>query len=193
MPYEPTEEDLAKMVAQAKSPNAKRGLRIADTNYVYLDEGAYGAIFVDKIAKRVRKVYWKKTPRDQACPEFESENDAYSKACATMELEALVPQLHGKPETFAVIDGDGTNVSNEFYLDFTLELDFIEGEFRKIGEAGADERKRIMDLFMANGVHYVSDASAIIEDGKIVKVIDFGIKENVPKHVDIGDYETPFG
>jgi len=56
-------------------------------------------------------------------------------------------------------------------------MEFIEGHFQKLGAISGSEFDRIADLFAKEKINYVKDACAILEDGKVTKIIDFGMEE----------------
>jgi len=161
--------------------NEARGLRFAGTDFVYLTEGAYGIIFVDRGQRRIRKVYRVRRDSDIAhCREvFTNETGAYEIASMQPELSALIPAYFGPCGVPDVVDGAGGNVSDEFHADLAFETEFVECRFVKISEAPDSESGRIRDLFGRHGIHHVIDASVCLQEGTITKMIDFATEDVV--------------
>lgn len=165
--------------------NAARGLTLAGTDFLYLDEGAYGVIFVSRDAGRIRKVYRRKHDEDHARAVFKAEADAYIRAESSPDLVSLVPAHFQICTRQQVIDRDGNDVSAEFFPDLAFEAEFVSALFHKIGDIGGDEARRIRALFHAAGINHTTDMSvSLTEDGRISKVIDFAVEEHEVWHPD---------
>ena len=154
------------------------GSRLEDPSYTYLSEGAYGVVFVNKTAGRIRKVAYRKQGADDAhCREV---FDAEIKALKTAENSEILRTFVAAPihaiSGVSVVDRTGRNISDQFYEDLAFEAAFIPGQFVKIGTIGEPERSRVINLFNSAGIAHVCDASVIFE-GQIKKVIDFALKE----------------
>jgi hypothetical protein len=160
-------------------PNARRGLWIKDTNFEYLTEGAYGIVFVDRTAGRIRKIYRSKhgAPASHCVETYKSEAQAFEIASADEHLRDLVPEWYGRLSAQVVVDRNGADVSREFYCDLAFEAEFIPGRFCKFGVISLEERERVGTLFIERGITYIIDTSVILEDGRVHKAIDFATKE----------------
>ncbi len=162
--------------------NARRGLRIKDSKFEYLTEGAYGVVFVDRAANRIRKIY---RVNDEGlashCIEaYEAEAKAFEIASADERLRELIPEWHGRRSAQSIVDQNDQDVSNEFYSDLAFEVEFIPDAFQKFGVISSGEQERIGALFIERGIAYMKDASVILRDGRVHKVIDFATKEVEP-------------
>jgi hypothetical protein len=165
--------------------NAARGLALAGTDFVYLDEGAYGVIFLNQDAGRIRKIYRRKHDEHHARAVFKAEVDAYIRAESSPDLVSLVPAHFQICTRQQVIDRDGNDVSAEYFAELAFEAEFVNAPFRKIGDIGGDEARRIRALFHAAGINHTTDMSvSLTDDGRISKVIDFAIEEHEVWHQD---------
>lgn len=160
--------------------NERRGLRIAETGFRYLDEGAYGAIFVDRTAGRIVKVYKWREDEAHARAVFDAEVEAYHWARAVPAVSDLVAGGFRPCSVPQVVDKDGNDVTSEFFPDLAFETDFVAGEFRKIGSVDSVEAARVRRLFHEAGIEHTVDMSVTLDpDGRIVKAIDFATTEHV--------------
>lgn len=158
--------------------NQKRGLRLADPNFTYLTEGAYGVVFVDRYAGLIRKVYRRKSDVEHAQAVFDAEVKAYELAINSEQLRSLVPsQFNVRPEQ-QVFDWECNDVSEEFLTNLSFEAEFIDCHFRKIGEISSSESSRISALFRGVGIQHTSDMSVCLDsNGIVVKAVDFAMRE----------------
>jgi hypothetical protein len=160
--------------------NGRRGLRIAKTGFQYLNEGAYGVIFVDRAAARIVKVYKRREEEAHARAVFDAEAEAYKRALAVPAVAELVPGGFRPRPVHHVVDKHGNDVTSEFFPDLAFETDFVPGEFRKIGLVDSVEAARVRRLFHEAGIEHTLDMSVTLEtDGRIVKAIDFAMTEHV--------------
>lgn len=158
--------------------NERRGLRIAETGFQYLSEGAYGVIFVDGAAARIVKVYKRREDEAHARAVFDAEAEAYKRALAVPAVADLVPGGFRPRHVHQVVDKDGNDVTSEFFPDLAFETDFVPGEFRKIGLVDSVEAARVCRLFHEAGIEHTLDMSVTLEtDGRIVKATDFAVTE----------------
>jgi hypothetical protein len=160
--------------------NARRGLRIKHTNFEYLTEGAYGIVFVDKAANRIRKIYRRKheAPASHCAETYETEAKAFEIASADEHLRGLIPEWHGRRSAQIIVDQSEKDVSDESYPDFAFEAEFVQGTFQKFGDISLEERERVGALFIERGITHVKDMSVILgDDGHVHKAIDFATKE----------------
>lgn len=160
--------------------NERRGLRIAETGFQYLNEGAYGVIFVDRAATRIVKVYKWREDEAHARAVFDAEVEAYHRARAVPAVSELVAGGFRPCSVPLVVDKDGNDVTSEFFPDLAFETDFVAGAFRKVGSVGSVEAARVRRLFHEAGIEHTVDMSVVIgTDGRIVKAIDFAVTEHV--------------
>jgi hypothetical protein len=159
----------------------KLGLRVATTDYEYLDEGAYSVVFVDRAQGKVCKVYLATQPIDHSRKVFAEEIEAYKKANAQKDLKSLVPAFYATTSIQQIIDKDGNDVTSKFYPALAFESEHIPQRFKKANMAAPEkELARVKDLFRKHGINHLSDISAWVEEGKIRKVLDFAVNEIVP-------------
>jgi hypothetical protein len=159
--------------------NATRGLKIRDSEFAYLTEGAYGIVFADKKRGRIRKVYRHQDDVDfQHCQKvFRAETQAYAIATNAPALTELVPRYYGLVTDLTVVDGAGKDVTNEFHADLAFEAEFVDCNFQKSRVAPDEERRRIMALFRKHGIKHTFDISVCMQNNRIRKVVDFAMKK----------------
>ncbi len=158
--------------------NSSRGLRIDSTDFEYISEGGYGAVFKDSKAERIWKVYFSNKNCESLCRTvFDSERQAYAICYRSKILRDLVPGGYTRRKPPKIIDREGMDVTREFFPCLAFQAEFINGNFLKIRDLPLDlsaEASRITKLFMENCVHGVDDISVTLsEQGRILKVIDF--------------------
>jgi hypothetical protein len=162
--------------------NMIRGLRIPETGFQYLSEGAYGVIFVDRSAARIRKVFKQRPDEAHARAVFDAEVDAYGLAGAEPSVADFVPGGFKCSPMQKVVDKDGRDVTSEFLPDLAFETDFVPGQFVKIGSVISGEAARVRRLFHDAGIQHTTDMSVTLNsEGRIVKAIDFAVREHVPE------------
>jgi hypothetical protein len=142
-------------------------------------EGAYGTVFFFPEKKRAIKVYLKHrdADADHSHRTFESETKALIIANASEHLRQLVPEYFGVVEIEAILNENGNDITQRYLADLNFEMEFIEGHFQKLGAVSGEEYNRVSNLFANEKIFYVKDACAILKDGKVTKIIDFGIEE----------------
>jgi hypothetical protein len=111
--------------------NSERHLRIANTEFVYLSEGAYAVVFVDRALKRIRRA---DLTEDHCREVFHSEVSAYEIASKDRDLASLVPKYYGTLIDQTIIDVNGAKLTNEFIQDMAFEAEYIDGQFQKISQ-----------------------------------------------------------
>ena len=164
-------------------PNEERGLKISGTDFVYLSEGAYGVVFIDKAARRIRKIWKRRPEEDHARAVFKAEVEAYGLAMKSPVLTGLIPGDFRLCDPQQIIDMQGQDVSGEFFTDLVFETDLVEGTFQKIGSLGSDEAFRVRRMFFDAGIRHTNDMSVTLSaDGVIVKAIDFAVQEHELMH-----------
>lgn len=150
----------------------KRGLIIRGTNFKYLTEGAYAAVFSD--GTHVIKIFKSNKEKNHCTAVFCLEVTAYAIAMGEPELRSLVP---GFRTDLTIEDSQKADVTAKFYSDLAYELDFIDGEFSKITAATQIERDRVTTLFRQHKISHMTDPSVLLSNGRIVKIIDFSVEE----------------
>ena len=154
---------------------------IPGTGFVYLNEGAYSTIFVDRESGRVWKVFknrWDAT-REHCEAVFNAEVEAYGIARADEDLASLTPDFFGVVDVPKVEDAAREDASDQFHLDLAYQISMVPGYFLKLAET--TEFARITALFRAKGI-LVRDSCVVLDDnGKVTSVIDFTTKEIEPE------------
>ena len=162
------------------------GQRIADTDFRYLDHGAYATVFANAALGRVRRVF-RKLPdvsRDHCAAVFGAEREAYRIVQNSPNLRAVTPAYFGAPTLMKIVALDGTDVSNDYWLDLAMELELISASFVKLGSAPSLLPPEIRDAFLAIGVGHLSDASIAFVPHGGFRVIDFATHEEEQWHQD---------
>lgn len=161
----------------------KRGLKLVEQEFVYLDEGAYGSIFVDRGRGRIRKIYRRQPDEQHVRDVFKAETEAYQLAMVAEGIGCLVPGYFEVCPPRTIFDRDGVDVTQEFYSSLAFEAEFIERSFQKIGSIRSEEALRIQALFHSAGITHTTDMSVCLDDqGKVVKAIDFAVREHEAWH-----------
>ncbi len=153
---------------------------IININEYLFKQGAYGKVFfrknnTDNVAI---KVFFNRgdNPDDHIEKTFNSEVDAYNIIKNNKDLSKFIPKFYGKVVVDKIINEDGEDISNMFFLNYAYKMEYIEGDFVKYGSN--DNKCNILKSFMYEGVHNVADCSAILNnDGKPTKIIDFATEE----------------
>lgn len=102
-----------------------------------ISDGDSSDVFRSVDGKRVYKLYRRAAhPKYVNDPPrlFQNEVIAYEAAMRTEFIRAHVPQFYGKTEVADVVDDSGQSLIEAYHGDCCLELAFIPGECRKIGE-----------------------------------------------------------
>ena len=148
----------------------------------YSNEGVYGQVFYlkENHGKTAVKVFFKKDDKTKDYIEntFLSEVEAYKILSSNTELAQYVPKFYNTLVIEKIIDRNGKDISDQYYLDFAFKMEFIEGIFTKYGTdySECDILKKFVDV----GVTYVKDCSVIVDgDKKPIKIIDFATHEIV--------------
>ena len=119
---------------------------------------------------------------------FEAEVDAYELAQKTPEIKPLVAEGYRKLDNcVSVVDGKGNDVSERFLCDCAIAMDYLDGEFVDKTYVSSDEYKRVYTLFHNAGIKYIVDAAFILDDGKVVKLVDFSTREFELFHPELPD------
>ena len=152
--------------------------RIANTNFAYLDRGAYGAVFVDRAAGRVRKVFRNDGfhAPSHCADVFDAELDAYRRVQDHAGLVARTPRFFGTAHNFRIV-GDGVDVTDCYHPQMTLELSFVQGLFQKVGSHQTWMPPGVRAMFLNAGIMHLSDVSVTFDDGDCPTYIDFATVE----------------
>lgn len=156
-----------------------KGAHIAGTQFKYLDEGAYGTVFVDRSCKRIRKLYRCGDKPEEHCREvFNSEMEALDIAISDDTLSQYVIGPVVRIDGYKVLNDVGYNVTEDFLDNAGFEGEFVEGTFQKIVNVNAHNKNTLTEAFRAAGVDHVIDASVTLDrEGNIKKIIDFGMRD----------------
>lgn len=155
-----------------------RGLTIAGTDYSYLDEGAYGVIFADKVVGRIIKIFKRRLNEAHVRSVFRAEIDAYDLAASSTEVSSLIPSNFQIVIPRSIVDIHGGNVTDKFFPDLAFQTDLVDGYFHKIGAIDSAEASRVRQLFRKAGIYHTSDMSVTVgTEGRIQKAIDFATVE----------------
>lgn len=154
-----------------------RDLRLGEGQFVYFACGAYSLIFVDRAAGLARKVFLNDKPRAHVEETFASELEAYAIAANSPDLVELVAGRLRLLDPQVLLDGTGKVVHDACYGDLAYEMAFVDAPFEKIGAFHGQERQRIEALFHRHGILNTRDASVAWQGDRIVKVIDFGMRD----------------
>ena len=140
----------------------------------FYKSGAYGTVFKPKNKDFVYKVFKSRnTDLDNFLIEntFRSEVLAYKKLVQNENLKLHVPYYHGTVK-IDNIEINSEIVTGEYRCDLAYQIQFIEGQFRKIGHN--KEVKDIISKFKTIDIHYIVDADYCYYENTY-KFIDFGI------------------
>lgn len=142
------------------------------------DYGAYGLVAFVKNKTKAVKIFKKTHSYEQANNVFKSEVKAYELAQASERVKSLVPNFYGEVIIDNVLDEDGNDISDRFYLSMAYTMSFEEGTFRKISLVSEIEYNRIRADFVGLGINYFKDSSVTVDkNGSINKIIDFATQE----------------
>ena len=142
------------------------------------DEGAYGlVVFVENKTKAV-KIFFRSHEEKQASNVYESEVEAYRLASINKEASSLIPVFYGEVRVEEVIDIDGCDVSDQYFLNMAYIMSFEAGPYFKFNTISSTEQARLKMLFEPLGIHYLVDSSvSLSKDGTAIKIIDFATRE----------------
>ena len=148
-------------------------------NY-YFNEGVYGQVFYlkENCDKTAIKVFFKRKNKTKGYIKntFLSEVAAYKILSSNLKLNKYIPKFYNTLKIEKIIDRDGKDISENYYLDFAFKMEFIEGTFTKYS-AGYSACE-ILNKFVESGVKYVKDCSVIVDDNnQPIKIIDFATHE----------------
>lgn len=170
-----------------------RRLTIAETDYSYLDEGAYGVIFADRAEGKIIKVFKRRQEETHVRSVFRAEIDAYHLASASTEISSLIPGDFQIVTPRNIVDSHGVDVTDEFFPDLAFQTDFVEGDFYKIGVIDSGEASRVRQLFRKTGIYHTTDMSVTVgTEGCVLKAIDFATVEYELTHDENNGPEFPW-
>lgn len=102
---------------------------------------------------------------------FKSEVDAYHIAQTNSTLQEYCPEFYGIVNIEKIIDQQGNDISEKFYLDLAYEMEFIIGHF---GPHRDQFNCPISKRFQEAGINYMEDCSIVYDEkGNVKKFIDF--------------------
>lgn len=114
---------------------------------------------------------------------FESEIGAYKIAASIQELSTVVPKYFGCVNVSDVLDEQNISVREQFLLGFAYEIDYVCGDFVKLGTLQTSTRLELINRFRRHGIGHITDASVVLTaDGGVVSIIDFAIEEHEQFH-----------
>jgi len=161
---------------------------ILDSQDYIFQQGAYGRVFCTKMTlenidnydeeARAIKVFLNlgDKPEEHVKKVFESEVKAYMTLSKNENLKRYIPKFHGKVLVEKIIDINGNDISDLFFLDLAFEMEYIEGNFVKYGRNY--DTCNVLKSFIDIGVHDVKDCSVILNNkNKPTKIIDFAMEE----------------
>lgn len=141
--------------------------------------GAFGTVFFhpDGLATKVFKKQ-SQASREYICKVFKSEVDAYGAAIADSELRKIVPAFYGIVFVEKIVNECNIDISGEFELDLSYQMQKIEGCFQKIHNVPKDQFNFLKGLFLNAGIEYIEDASVVLDlSGNVRYIVDFALKE----------------
>lgn len=141
--------------------------------------GTYGHVFFVNEKTMAVKVFSINHNTEQAQKVFNAEVDAYEIATKHNDASSFLPRYYGIQKINKIVI-DGYDVTSEFHLDLAYAMSFEKGHFKKIRDYDVSpfSRDNVMSYLHSIGVMHVSDASVTIDNnGNILKIIDFAIRE----------------
>ncbi len=150
-----------------------------ESNYEFLDCGYNAAIFYDSESSLVRKVFFQKgRTHSEVRAIYNAEIEAYKIAMNSTTLKPFVPGQFKRCENQKIVDGNGLFCSSLFFEDCAYEIEFVRGDFVKVGALGTPEARALIRAFKNEGINHTSDMSVVLDDDeKILKAIDFATQE----------------
>jgi hypothetical protein len=109
---------------------------------------------------------------------FENEVQAYELVQADGKLKHLTPEYHGRVVVDAVTDENGRDVSADYVLDCAYAMEWLDPQTGWFDHVKSHLCEAVRQHFRAAGI-WTGDCSVFRDhkDGKMLKVIDFGIKD----------------
>lgn len=158
----------------------RKGSRIAGTNYLFLDEGAYGTIFADKTMGRIRKLYrLESRPVEHCLKVFEAEVEALKIASDVSFLRPHIIAPIVRICDYQVLDANEHCITEQFIENAGFEGALVDGYFHKLGALNTRNKERLKQQFRDVGIKHLSDASVTLDaNGDIAKIIDFSVCEH---------------
>lgn len=155
------------------------GAVIDGTGFCFHACGAYGAIFVDRENRRVRKVLFRKSQTSLEIVEdvFNDEVRAYEIAQRDPTTAMHIPKFYGRTNSGDICDAAGQPLDDHFCPHFAYEMDFIEGQDIKLNDSRY--KNDFEKMFGKAGVNFLTDAS-IFEGVNPPMIIDFGMVDPEP-------------
>ncbi len=142
-------------------------------------DGHYATVFFDAEHKYAYKVFRKGSDQsyERSKATCNSEIKAYELAKAEKKLSCYIPRFYNSIPLEKIEDEAGNDLSDQYFLDVNYKMEFIKGEFIKIGNFQNEKTKKLCQAFIDIGIKHIEDASVVLDsDGKIKKVVDFSIE-----------------
>lgn len=150
--------------------------------FEYYGHGANGMLFLSRQTSRIRKVPFGggNAPTDHLARIANDELQAMKLAASSCWTRQYIPLPISETPHSRVHDEMNRDISDAFFLtDLSFEMSFIqisEATEMKFGSANSHCCKIIVKKFGRIGIRHLSDATVWEgPDGKIIKVVDFGI------------------
>ncbi len=147
------------------------------------EEGCYATVFF--VGDRAIKVFKRRvgvTP-EYVSKVFESEVKAYELSAGDRKISHYTKHFIGKKTVSMIEDGNGLDISHNYYLDLAYEMFKLQGKPRKIGTLTQTLQAEFKNLFHSAKINYLSDCSIFFDlEEKPTNVIDFAVDEYVLEH-----------
>ncbi|MBP0485207.1 hypothetical protein [Sagittula salina] len=171
----------------AKSDHFKNWkLREDAVEFEYYGHGANGMLFLSRQNSRIRKVPFGGgyRPTEQLVQIAKDELQAVKLAANSCWTRKYIPLPVKETPNGRVYNEANTDISDELFLtSLSFEMSFIQisgATEMKFGSANSHSCKLIVKKFGRIGITYLVDATVWEEpDGKIQKIVDFGIDPKV--------------
>lgn len=151
-------------------------------------EGSYGMVFFDLLGFATKIMKRHNDYSDNHVKEvFEAEVEAYKLATRHPDLRLKVPEFFGLVKCKQVLDADGKDISDLFYLSLAFKMRKINGKFVKCRLEGP-----LKSLFQNAGIKHTDDTSILKENGDVRFVIDFATISHELEVQNINYDDNPF-
>ncbi len=147
------------------------------------DDGFYGTVIFDRVKRTAIKIFKKSHSHDRSHIEstYRNEIAAYALANAHPDIQGHVPAFFGKQDIDSILDHNGNDISDQYYLDLNFKMEFIEGCFEKFGNLPSEHSNTYAHLFKMAGINHYCDCNFIIDENGVYKFIDISTKEIIPE------------
>ena len=155
-------------------------VNVDGATYKYFAEGAYGVIFVDDKKRKIVKIYKRSTDKkeEHVMNAFKAEAEAYKKANDSCMLSKLIPGGFRSLVGCTISNRDGSEVTEQYFEDCAFKVDFVPGNFIKIGRIDSNVARQVCQLFHQEGIRHTKDMSVTLDNqNRVIKAIDFATVE----------------